>query len=65
MQKKSIYCAQKVELLKNHNKSAILNFFSVIIELVRELLISSMHHKFEGDTWKTSSYRVHKVKLLT
>ena len=44
----------KVKLLtKNRNKSAILIFFSAIIELVRELLISNMHHKFEEDTWKT------------
>ena len=43
-------------------------FFSAIIELVRELVISNMHNKFEKDMWKTfhfSSYRSHKVKLLT
>ena len=34
---------------KNRNKSAILNFFSAIIELVQELLISNMHNKFEED----------------
>ena len=28
-------------------------FFSAIIELVRELVISNMHNKFEKDTWKT------------
>ena len=28
-------------------------FFSAIIELVQELLISNMHNKFEEDTWKT------------
>ena len=28
-------------------------FFSAIIELVRALLISNMHNKFEKDTWKT------------
>ena len=27
-------------------------FFSAIIELVRELVISNMHNKFEKDTWK-------------
>ena len=27
-------------------------FFFAIIELVRELLISNMHYKFEEDTWK-------------
>ena len=30
--------------------SAILKFFSAIIELVQELLISNMHNKFEEDT---------------
>ena len=35
--------------VKNRNKSAILNFFSAIIELVQELLISNMHNKFEED----------------
>ena len=39
--------------MKNRNKSAILNFFSAIIELVQELLISNMHNKFEEDMWKT------------
>ena len=29
------------------------NFFSAIIELVRELLISRIHNKFVEDTWKT------------
>ena len=38
---------------ENRNKSAILNFFSAIIELVQELLISNMHNKFEEDMWKT------------
>ena len=28
-------------------------FFFTIIELVRELVISNMHNKFEKDTWKT------------
>ena len=28
-------------------------FFSAIIELVREVVISNMHNKFEKDTWKT------------
>ena len=28
-------------------------FFSFIIELVQELLISHMHNKFEENTWKT------------
>ena len=28
-------------------------FFSAIIELVRELVISNMHNKFEKDIWKT------------
>ena len=28
-------------------------FFSAIIELVQELLISSMHNQFEEDMWKT------------
>ena len=53
----SCYRAHKVKLLtwnvKNRNKLAILNFFSAIIELVRELLISNMHNKFKEDTWKT------------
>ena len=30
-----------------------MNLFSVIINFVRELLISNMHNKFEQDTWKT------------
>ena len=38
---------------KNHNKSAILNFFPAIIELVQELLINTMHNTFEDDTWNT------------
>ena len=38
--------------MKNRNKSAIF-FFSAIIELVRELVISNMHNKFEKDMWKT------------
>ena len=50
----SSYRAHMVKLLtlnaKNRNKSAILNFFSAIIELVQELLISNMHNKFEEDT---------------
>ena len=41
------------------------DFFSAIIEVVQELLISNMHNKFEEDTWNFSSYRAHKVKLLT
>ena len=45
--------AYKVKLLKkklkNRNKYAIL-YFSAIIKLVRELLISSGHNKFEQDT---------------
>ena len=53
----SSYRTHKVKLLtynaKNRNKSAILNLFSAIIEIVRELFISSMHNKFEEDTWKT------------
>ena len=28
-------------------------FFPAIIELVRELVISNMHNRFEDDTWKT------------
>ena len=39
--------------MKNRNKSAIFFFFSAIIELVRELVISNMHNKFEKDMWKT------------
>ena len=31
---------------KNRNKLAILNFFSAIIELVREILIINKHNKF-------------------
>ena len=50
----SYYYAHKVKLLtKNRNKSAILIYFIAIIKLVRELLISKMHNKFEEDTWKT------------
>ena len=30
-----------------------LKFFSPTIELVRELLITNLHDKFEQDTWKT------------
>ena len=49
----SSYRAHKVKLLteneKNRNKSATLNFFSAIIKLVQELLISNMHNKFEED----------------
>ena len=41
------------KMRKKSNKSAILNFFSAIIELVQELLISNMHNKFEEDMWKT------------
>ena len=29
------------------------DFFSAIIEFVRELVISNMHNKFGKDTWKT------------
>ena len=50
----SSYRAHKVKLLtqnaKNHNKTTILNTGSAIIDLVRELLISDMHNKFEEDT---------------
>ena len=28
-------------------------FFSAIIELVKELVISNMHNRFGKDTWKT------------
>ena len=50
----SSYPAHKVKLkAKNRNKSAILNIFSAIIELVWELVISNMHNKFGKDTWKT------------
>ena len=35
---------------ENLNKSAIEKFFSAIIELVRELVISNMHNKFWKDT---------------
>ena len=28
-------------------------FFSAIIELIRELVISNIQNKFEQDTWKT------------
>ena len=31
--------------LENHNKSVIINFFSAIIELVQEMVISNMHNK--------------------
>ena len=34
-------------------KSAILNFFSAIIELVREVVNSNMQNKFGKETWKT------------
>ena len=40
---KDVYC----------DKSAILNLFSVIVELVQELDIINMQNKFEQDTWKT------------
>ena len=53
MENFSSYRAHNVRLLtenaKKRNKSAILIFFSVIIELVRELVISKMHNKFEKD----------------
>ena len=56
MKKFSSYRAHKVKLLtlkaKNRNKSAILNLFSAIIELVREPVTSNMHKKFGKDTWK-------------
>ena len=39
-----------VKNAKNDNKSAIFNFFPVIIELVPELVISNMHSKFQEDT---------------
>ena len=55
----SSYRAHKVKLLTRlwqegiivpiHNKSAIFFFFSAIIELVQELLISNMHNQFEED----------------
>ena len=49
----SCYRAHDVKLLtknaKNRNKSAILDFFLAIIELVQEVLISNMHNKFELD----------------
>ena len=38
--------------MKNRNKSAILNFFSAIIELVREVVNSNMQNKFGKETWK-------------
>ena len=38
---------------KNHNKSDLLNFFSAVIELVRERLISNMHNQFVQDKGKT------------
>ena len=38
---------------KKSQKIGHFNFFSAIIELVQELLISNMHNKFEEDTWKT------------
>ena len=44
-------------------------FFSVIIELVRELLISNMHNKFEEDTFQVSaptrSNYWHKMQKIT
>ena len=46
--------AHKVKLFtykaKKRNTSAILYFFSTIIEVVRELVISNMHNRFEKDT---------------
>ena len=41
------------KMRKNRIKSAILKFFSAIIELFQELLIGNMHNKFEENTWKT------------
>ena len=38
---------------KKYNKSAILNVFSAVIEIVRKLLISHMQNNFEQDQWKT------------
>ena len=38
--------------MKNHNKSAISNFFQAIIEYVRELVISNAQNNFERDIWK-------------
>ena len=35
---------------ENRNKSAIVNFFSAIIELVREVVISNMQNKFGKET---------------
>ena len=35
---------------KNLYKSAIFNFFSVIIELVREIVISNIHNTFGKNT---------------
>ena len=53
----SHYCGHKVKLLtknvKDDNKSAILNFFPAIIEVVQELVISNMHNRFEDDILKT------------
>ena len=50
----SSYHAHKVKLLKynakNRNKLAIWIFFSAIIKLVQELVISNMHNKFGKDT---------------
>ena len=49
MKKCSCYLTHKVKLLtynvENRNKSAILNFFAAIIELVRGLVICNMRNK--------------------
>ena len=62
----SSYRAHKVKLFmrnaKNHDKSAILHFFSAITEIVWELFISN---KFGKDTYKLPSYCAHKWMLTS
>ena len=50
------------KMQRNHNKSANLNFFSAIIEIVPELVISNMGNKFGRDTWKTVHGQIIDIK---
>ena len=40
------------------------DFFSAIIELVRELHICSMHNTFEEDTWKTFMFSPPQCQVI-
>ena len=50
---------------KKYNKSVILNIFSAIIKLVRELLISTMHNKFAQDTYADADADTDDAEFLS